>query len=72
MVIQMMEPFKSATSLTLDDVKNFYSQQFTQKNLTIGIAGNYPDSLVAQMKKDFSALPAGCESNSAKTIPAPL
>ena len=61
----------SVKSLTIEDVKTFYSQQFTQKNLVIGIAGNYPDSLIQQMKKDFSALSEGSESNSAKTILAP-
>lgn len=62
---------KSATSLTLEDVKNFYAQQFTQKNVTIGIGGNYSDSLVAQIKKDFGSLPAGAQANTAQMIPAP-
>jgi zinc protease len=62
---------KSATSITLDDVKKFYAQQFTQKNLTIGIAGNYSDSLVAQIKKDFGSIPAGAQANAEQTIPAP-
>jgi zinc protease len=62
---------KSAASLTLDDAKNFYAQQFTQKNITIGIAGNYPDSLVAQIKKDFASLPAGAQANASEKIPAP-
>ena len=62
---------KSATSLTLDDVKKFYAQQFSQKNLTVGIAGNYPESLVAQIKKDFGSIPAGEHANAAQIIPAP-
>ncbi|MCI0615377.1 insulinase family protein [bacterium] len=62
---------KSATSLTLDDVKNFYAQQFTQKNLSVGIAGNYPESLVAQIKKDFGSIRAGEQANAAQIIPAP-
>jgi zinc protease len=62
---------KSASSLTLDDVKNFYAQQFTQKNIIIGVAGNYPESLIAQMKKDFGTLPAGAQANAAQVIPAP-
>lgn len=62
---------KSASSLTVDDVKNFYSQQFTQKNLTFGLTGNYPDSLVDQIKKDFGTMPAGSEANVAQKIPTP-
>ncbi|HSE41210.1 MAG TPA: pitrilysin family protein [Acidobacteriota bacterium] len=61
----------SAKSLTLEDVKQFYAQQFTRKNLVIGIAGDYPDTLATQIKNDFSALPAGSESNSAGKIESP-
>jgi zinc protease len=62
---------KAASSITVDDVKNFYNQQFTQKNMIIGIAGNYPDSLVTQIKKDFGSMPAGSQANAAQKIPAP-
>jgi zinc protease len=62
---------KSATSLTLDDVKSFYAQQFTQKKMTIGIAGNYPDSLVAQIKKDFGLVSPGDQANASLKIAAP-
>lgn len=62
---------KAASSITLDDVKNFYNQQFTQKNVVVGIAGNYPDSLVAQIKKDFGSMPAGTQANASEKIPAP-
>lgn len=62
---------KSVNALTLQDVKNFYAQQFTQKNLVVGIAGNYPDSLLQQVKNDFGALLLGVEANAAKTIPEP-
>jgi zinc protease len=61
---------KSANSLTLQDVKDFYAKQYTQDNLVIGIAGNFPDSLVDQIKKDFAALPQGSEVNSANKIKA--
>jgi zinc protease len=61
----------SAKSLTLEDVKQFYTQQFTRKNLVIGIAGDYSDALVTQIKSDFSALPEGSESNAAGKIEPP-
>lgn len=62
---------KSASSLTLDDVKNFYTQQFTQKNVIIGVAGNFPESLIGQIMQDIRAMPAGAQANAAQKIPAP-
>ncbi len=46
-------------SITLDDVKQYYKRTYNQANLWIGIAGGYPKSIIATMKKDFSTLPAG-------------
>lgn len=47
------------TSITLDDVKNYYKSMYTQGNLWIGIAGGYDKSLIDRMRKDFGALPEG-------------
>lgn len=49
----------SVQSLTMDDVKAFYKQEFTRNNVWIGVAGNFGDDLVAQIKKDFAMLPEG-------------
>ncbi|MCI0604832.1 insulinase family protein [bacterium] len=46
-------------SLTLQDVKNFYQDQYTTKNLIIGVAGNYPPNLIQKLKQDFAKLPEG-------------
>jgi zinc protease len=45
--------------MTLNDVKNFYKQYYTQANIVIGIAGNYSESFLEKMKADFAKLPAG-------------
>lgn len=47
------------TSITLDDVKKYYADMYTQARIWIGIAGGYPASLIAKMNKDFGKLPAG-------------
>ncbi|MBI1807717.1 MAG: insulinase family protein [Ignavibacteria bacterium] len=47
------------TAITLDDVKQYYKEHYTQANLWIGITGGYPASLVDRMRKDFSSLPTG-------------
>jgi zinc protease len=46
-------------STTIDDLKKFYVTNFTQANLTIGLAGGYPEGFAARVRKDFSKLPAG-------------
>jgi zinc protease len=57
--------------LTIDDVKAFYREHFTQGSLMLGIAGGYPQGpkgAVARLTKDLSALPAGKKGR--KELPA--
>jgi len=46
-------------SITLDDVRAFYNQHYTQANLMLGVAGGYPDDYVANLSEALSALPEG-------------
>ena len=48
----------SVKSITLDDVKNHYKTFFARNNLLVGIAGNYSDDFLEQLKTDLSKLPA--------------
>lgn len=50
---------RSLNALKLEDVKAFYQEYYTQSNLMVGVAGDVPKTFVAQMEKDFSALPVG-------------
>ncbi|HUQ92568.1 MAG TPA: pitrilysin family protein [Bryobacteraceae bacterium] len=59
-------------SLTLDDLKQFYRANYTQSNLTVAIAGNYPTSFPARMQKDFAKLPKGKASAARLPAPKPL
>jgi zinc protease len=52
--------------MTLDDLKQFYKQHYTQSNLIVGLAGGYPADFLEQIKKDFAALPA----NDGTPVPA--
>jgi len=47
------------TAILLEDVKLYYQSMFTQSQLTIGIAGDYPIGFVEKVKNDFSQLPKG-------------
>ncbi|HEU4593808.1 MAG TPA: pitrilysin family protein [Pyrinomonadaceae bacterium] len=55
--------------LTLEDVRAFYKQHYTQANMVLGLAGGYPADFAARVEKDFAKLPAGQASK--KTIAQP-
>lgn len=46
----------SIQNLILQDVKDFYRNQYTQNNLVLGVAGNVPDELLDLIRKDFAVL----------------
>jgi len=48
--------------MSLDDLKQFYKQHYTQSNLILGLAGGYPADFLDQIKRDFAALPAKDET----------
>jgi zinc protease len=50
---------QSVKSITLDDVRNFYTTYFTRDNVVIGLGGGYDTALLNQLKKDLQTLPAG-------------
>lgn len=49
----------SLEKLTLDDVRNFYRENYTQANLILGLSGGYPANFPARVEGDFAKLPAG-------------
>ncbi|HSN88208.1 MAG TPA: pitrilysin family protein, partial [Thermoanaerobaculia bacterium] len=55
-------------NITLDDVKKFYREHYTQGGLMLGVAGGYPQDYVARLQKDLAALPAGQKAR--KALPA--
>jgi zinc protease len=58
--------------MTLDDLKQFYKQHYTQSNLILGLAGGYPSQFLDQVKKDFEALPAKDETPVPAIKPQPI
>ncbi len=50
---------ESVESITLDDIKDFYSQYYLRNNIVVAIGGGYPDGFIAQVREDFNALPEG-------------
>jgi zinc protease len=45
--------------LTVADVVSFYRTHYTQANLVLGMAGNYPEDFANKVLSDFSKLPKG-------------
>jgi zinc protease len=52
-------------SLTLQDVRDFVQKAYTQKALTVGVAGDAPDEMLARLRAELSKLPDGA------ALPAP-
>ena len=57
-----MQHLRQGTSATvkgisLDDIKAHYQKAFTNNNVSVGIAGNYSEAMLGQLKKDLAGLP---------------
>lgn len=48
---------ESVKSIVLDDIKSFYEANYTQDNLTIGLAGNLNSDIENTLKMDMENLP---------------
>ncbi len=49
----------SLRSITLEDVRTFWSQHFTRENLVLGLGGAYPEPLRGRLEAELARLPAG-------------
>ncbi len=58
-------------ALTLRDIRDFYDEHYTIANITVGLAGGYPDDFVATVSRDLQKLPVG-DRKSAELPPAPM
>jgi zinc protease len=50
---------KGIESITLDDVKRFYREAYTQGAVRVGISGDVSDAMVASLKTALARLPGG-------------
>ncbi|MGH9457143.1 MAG: M16 family metallopeptidase [Thermoanaerobaculia bacterium] len=46
-------------AITLEDVREFVRKHYTTGNLTVGVAGDAPEEMVARLRTALSRLPAG-------------
>lgn len=61
----------SLEKMTIEDLKAFYAQHFTQANLVTGLAGGYPPAFANRLEEDFKKLPAGKADVLKLPAPAP-
>jgi zinc protease len=54
-------------SITLDDVRNFIRQQYTQGNLTLAVNGDISDPQVTVLRTALATLPAGTPAPAKRT-----
>jgi zinc protease len=48
----------SVEKLTIEDVKSFYRENYTQTNVVLGMAGDFSDAFLNKVKRDLGSLPA--------------
>jgi zinc protease len=56
---QNMGAVGALQAITLNDVRDFYRNNYTRTNLVIGLAGGYPDGFVKRVEADLDKLPTG-------------
>lgn len=59
----------SLEKLTLDEVKAFYQSNYTQANLTVGLAGGFAADIPNKVLADFAKLPAGTANKATYETP---
>ncbi|MGD2216549.1 MAG: pitrilysin family protein [Gemmatimonadales bacterium] len=60
---------ESVESITLDDIKDFYSQYYVHNNIVVGIGGGYPEGFIDRVRDDFNSLAQGPVSVMAPPAP---
>ncbi len=54
-----MGTVSSLEKITLDDVKNFYKNNYTKANFVLGLSGGFDSKFSGKLENDFAKLPAG-------------
>jgi zinc protease len=56
---QNMGTVSALEKMTIKDVRDFYTANYTRANLVIGLAGGYPADFAKRVDTDFAKLPTG-------------
>ncbi len=50
---------ESVSSITLEDVRDFYASTYLRNNLVVAVGGGYPEGFPSRVRNDFDRLPEG-------------
>ncbi len=50
---------QTVASITLADVKDFYSRYYVRNNIIVAVGGSYPEGFVTRIRGEFDTLPEG-------------
>jgi len=59
-------------AITMEDIRNFYADHYTQSNLILGVAGGYPPEFLGRLRNDFGQLPVGARHTVERPEPHPI
>ncbi len=62
----------SVESITLDDVKSYYSAYYNRNNVVLAIAGDYDGAFLTKIKSDLGKLPDGKPATAPEIKPAKI
>lgn len=65
-----MGTISSLEKITLDDVKNFYKENYTRSNFVLGLSGGFDSKFSGKLESDFAKLAEG--KKAARKIAAPI
>ncbi|MEL6822236.1 MAG: insulinase family protein, partial [Calditrichota bacterium] len=63
---------QSLQAITLQDVKDFYANNYTRSNIVIGLGGGYSMDFLKRVESDFNTLPEGNKAVISKSVPAAI
>ncbi len=63
---------QSVKSITVDDIRSFYTKYYTRENVVIGMAGGYDSSVLEMIRGDLGGLPSATVEPAPAPVPAPL
>jgi zinc protease len=61
---------QSVDDLTLEDVRQFYADNYLRDNVVVGVGGGYPRGFAERVREDFDMLPEGTVEQPAPPEPA--
>ncbi|MBN2577825.1 MAG: insulinase family protein [Pirellulales bacterium] len=63
---------RGVTSITVDDLRDFYRRYYTRENVILGLGGGYDEALLTRLRTDLATLPTGTPETVPPPTPRPI